>query len=247
MRLHVLGNAGDYLAPLSGGSGYLVDGGGAAVLLDAGGGVRDALSRFDLERLDAVVVSHFHHDHVLDLVTLGAMMDARTTLVLPPGERKRLEALATAFAFEGRFEPDGPVVEAKPGEALRVGGLRLSFAPTQHSAPAFATRVEEGDATLVYASDGAPCAPLHGLARGADLLLMHALLPTVDAASDHARVHSTAQTAARLAVDAGAKRLLLSHRYWESGDAAMREAASAHPRVELARERAAYDVKGPEA
>lgn len=231
MRLSVLGNAGRYLAPLSGGSSYLVEEGDARILLDAGGGARDALARMDVDRLDAIVVSHFHFDHVLDLVTLRDLMDEETLLVVPAGERARLDALATAYAFEGPFSIPGRIVEAKG--PIEAGGLTLRFAPTQHSAPSFATRL----GGLVYASDGAPCERLRELAAGAELLLMHALLPTVEPTSAHARIHSTAETAGRLAAEARADRLLLSHRYHESPDAAMREAASrGFGRVELARE-----------
>lgn len=238
MRLHVLGNTGRYLAPLTGGSCYLVEADdGTRVLLDCGGGAREALAARGVDRVDAVVVSHFHHDHVLDLVPLRDVMDARTTLFVPPGERARLQDLARAFAFRGPWDDKGPVVEPAPGDAHQVGLLRLSFAPTRHSAPSMATRLVDADgATLVYASDTAPCAPLVDLARGCDLLLMHALLPTVDPESGHARRHTTAETAAHLARDAGAKTVLLSHRYHASRDEDMLAHARAHPRVELARD-----------
>lgn len=244
MKLRVLGNAGRYLAPLSGGSGYLVESEGVRVLLDCGGGARDALARLDLVRLDAVVLSHFHHDHVLDFVTLGALLDARTTVFLPPGEETRLQALAQAYVFDGRFSFDGPLVEARPGAVHEVGPLRLSFAPTRHSAPAFATRIEARDgASLVYASDSAPCDPLAALSQDADLLLMHTLLPTVEPGSDHERIHATAQTAARLAHEASARRLLLSHRYHLVAEEDFFPAAEEHPSVELAREGATYELR----
>lgn len=241
VELTVLGNASRYLAPLSGGSSYLVEAGDARILLDAGSGAAAALARTGVEALDAVVLSHFHWDHVSDLVPVRRAMKAGAPLVIPPGESARLDALAKAFVFDGAFDLDGPLVEAR--DALRVGPLALSFAPTQHSAPAFATRVEHAGRALVYASDTAPCEPLRALARGADLLLMHTLLPTVEADSGHARVHSTAESAGALAAQSGARRLLLSHRYHESPDAAMREAASTRfDGVELAREGATLEL-----
>lgn len=244
MRLTVLGNAGRYLAPLSGGSAYLLEGGdGARILLDCGGGAREGLVRGGFEgTLDAVVLSHFHFDHVLDLPTIRDAWGEGTTFVVPPGEHARLHALAQAYVFSKNgaprptFDLPGPLVEARAGLALDVKGLRLTFAPTQHSAPSFATRVEDGARSFVYASDGAPCGALRDLARGADVLLMHALLPTIDPASHHAQVHATAQSAAALASEAAARRLVLSHRYWESHDAAMIEASRGHADVVLARE-----------
>lgn len=236
MRLRILGNTGRYLAPLSGGSSYLVEAGDTRILLDCGGGAREALARLGVRRVDALVLSHFHHDHVLDLVTIRDALDARTSVFVPPGEGARFEDMASAFAFRGSFDLDGPLLEARPDEAHGIGPFTLRFALTQHSAPSFATRIEQDGASLVYASDTTACAPLEELARGCDLLLMHTLLPTVDPASAHAKRHATAETAAALAARAGAKRLLLSHRFHESRDEDMLAAARAHPRVELARD-----------
>ena len=233
----MLGNAGRYLAPMSGGSGYLVEEDDTRILLDCGAGVAAALEALDVTELDALVLSHFHWDHVSDIVPAVRALKKGAPLVVPPGERARLDAFARAFVFEGAFDAPGPVVEAKA--PLRVGPLHLSFAATQHSAPSVATVVDG----LVYASDSAPCDPLREVARGAELLLMHALLPTVEPESEHARVHATAETAGALAAEAGARRLLLSHRFHESPDPAMREAATSKgASVELARERATYSV-----
>lgn len=237
MELTVLGNAGRYLARYGGGSSYLVETEGRSILLDAGAGAAAALDGMGVEELDAVVLSHFHWDHVSDLVPVVRALRPGAPLVVPPGGRARLDALAKGFAFEDAFQSAGPLVEAE-GE-LRVGAATLRFAPTQHSAASFATRV----GGLVYASDTAPCAPLRDLARDADLLLMHTLLPVVEAGAEHARIHSTAAAAGALAAEAGVRRLLLSHRYHESPDAAMREAAGlAFPTVELAHTGATYEL-----
>lgn len=246
MKLTVLGNAGRYLAPLAGGTSYLLEAGGARVLLDAGPGARDALAEREGGPLDAVWVSHMHFDHVLDLPTIGAALDDDVRILVPPGQRRRLDALAEAYVWSGPFEapaPQGAVMEVAEQDPIRVRDLTIRFARTQHSAPAMAARFEAGGRALVYASDTAPCDALRALARGADLLLAHALLPTVEADAEHARIHTTAQTAGALARDVGARRLLLSHRYHGSPDGAMREAAAASfASVELAREGAAYEV-----
>jgi len=237
VRLRILGNPDRYLAPLQGGSSYLVEHEGTRVLLDCGGGARDALARLGIERVDAVVVSHFHQDHVLDLPTVRDAMDPGTTLVLPRGETKRLASLADAFVFEGPFDAPGPLVEQQD---VAVGPLRLSFAPTQHSAPSMATRIEADGESLVYASDTAPCEGLARLARGCDLLLAHTLLPALPEGQPHLRIHTTAQTASRVAQEAGARRLLLSHRYHGSAAADMlREAGGAM----LAARSAVYTVR----
>lgn len=238
MKLRILGNPDRYLAPLSGGSSYLVTLGATRVLLDAGGGARDALAAAGVTRLDAVVLSHFHQDHVLDLATLRDAMDAHTTLVIPRGERRRLDALADAFAFEGPFGLDGPIVEQ---EELAIGGMRLRFATTQHSAPSMATRIDAGGESLVYASDTAPCDALRALSRGCDLLLAHTLLPALPEGQPHLKIHTTAETAARLAKEVGARKLVLSHRYHGSADADMLAHA---PGATLAAPGATHAIRG---
>lgn len=243
MKLTVLGNTGRYLAPLATGSSYLLEHGATRILLDAGHGARAALVELGGDPIDAVWISHMHFDHVADLPTIAGALDDDARVLVPRGERRRLDALAEAYAWDGPFEMQGGVDEVEVGAAHRVGDVALTFARSQHSAPAFAARFEAGGRALVYASDTAPCDGVRQLARGADLLLMHTLLPTVEAASEHARIHSTAQSAGELAAGARAKRLLLSHRYHESPDAAMREAAGhTFAGVELARDGATYDV-----
>lgn len=237
MRVTVLGNAGRYLAPLSGGSSYLVEHEGARILLDAGQGAREALSRLGVDRLDVLFISHFHYDHCVDLPTLAALVGDRTPVLVPRGERPRLDALARGYAWAGPWEV-GEVREVEAGEALTLGGLSWRFARTQHSAPSLAVRLDApGGGSFVYASDTAACAPLRDLAQGADLLLMHALLPDVDPASDHAARHATARSAGALARDAGVRALALSHRFHLSDDAEMLAAARAtFPATALARD-----------
>ncbi len=258
VRVTVLGNPDRYLAPLSGGSSYLVEAGGARVLLDCGGGAAAALAAANFEgTFDAVVLSHFHFDHVLDLPMIRDVFGPGTTFFIPQGERARLDALAEAYVFRGektlaeaasglapaaKYDLPGTVVEVAQGTAATVGPLSFTFARSRHSAPSFATRIAHAARAFVYASDTAPCDSVAELARDADLLLAHTLLPTVEPDSNHAQVHTTAQTAATLALASGARRLLLSHRYWESVDAAMLEAASAHENVTLASHGETIDV-----
>lgn len=243
MKLTALGNTGRYLAPLAGGSSYLLEHEGARVLLDAGPGARAALAELGGNPLDAVWISHTHFDHLLDLPTLGGALDDDARIYVPRGERRRLDALAQAYAWGGPFEMQGGIVEVEAGEEVRIGPLLARFARTQHSAPSMAARFEADGRAIVYASDTAPCDALRALARGADLLLAHTLLPTVEPGAEHARIHTTADTAGALAAEAKARRLLLSHRYHESPDGAMREAAASHvDGVELARDGEEYLV-----
>src|ERR687886_99171 len=69
MRLTVLGKSPSWQDAGGACSGYLIEDGEAAVLLDCGNGVFSKMRRFrDYTSVDAVVISHLHADHFLDLV-----------------------------------------------------------------------------------------------------------------------------------------------------------------------------------
>ena len=69
MRLTVLGKSPSWQDADGACSGYLLEEEGSTVLLDCGNGVFSKLRRFrDYTKVDAVVISHLHADHFLDLV-----------------------------------------------------------------------------------------------------------------------------------------------------------------------------------
>jgi L-ascorbate metabolism protein UlaG (beta-lactamase superfamily) len=72
------------------------------------------------DRVDAVLISHVHRDH-LDIPSLRRL-DERALLVVPPGARRSLRRL-------GR-----EATELAPGEQLRVGGVRVRAVPAVHNA-----------------------------------------------------------------------------------------------------------------
>src|SRR4029453_15288028 len=68
MRLTVLGCAGSFPGPDSACSAYLVEAEGFSLLLDFGTGALSALQRFgDLRQVDAILLTHLHCDHMLDV------------------------------------------------------------------------------------------------------------------------------------------------------------------------------------
>jgi len=251
LRFEVLGFAG--AAPLQGAcSSYLVQGERAAILLDCGPGTLERLWRRELlGRIDAVVISHMHADHVLDLVVLAgeaaqaARGDGRPPLAVHVPEsdgRSVLAALDGAFG-SARFERGLAVDTYTSATALRIGDLTLTFAPTAHSRPCFAARVTDGRAAVVYGADGGPSAAVQELAAGADLLVLEATFADdEDRAAAHG--HMTAVQAGALAALAGAARLLLTHLLAGTSEHALVGAAGRHfdGPVRLAHEGYAIDL-----
>jgi ribonuclease BN (tRNA processing enzyme) len=247
MQLTVLGRSPARPNPGEACAGYLVEGGGARVLIDAGPGiVAQLLLVGHPEELDAVVISHMHTDHFLDLVTLRYVYPWREharqklRIILPPGSAEQMADLARGAGYPTFWEK-AFILEEHDGERpIELGNLRLEPGPTKHYVPTWGFRIEargtgEEGALLVYTADTAPSADVERLSSGADLLLCEATLRSLeeDAQPPEPRGHLLASEAGELASRAGARRLLLTHLPVNDGEAA--EAA-----------RAARDVFGGE-
>ena len=218
LRLTVLGCSNALPHPDAASSGFLVEYGETAILLDAGHGIADRLARVtDPRQLAGIVIGHMHADHFLDLSGIRYLFpwaggpSARLPVHLPPGGRRRLDDLASAISERpGFFDAAFDVDEYDPDEALAIGPLTVRFAPGRHYVPAYAVSVEAPDGSrLVYTGDTGPSVTMTEFARGADLLLVEATLrDTAD--DDVERGHLTAGEAIELGRNAevGAARLV---------------------------------------
>jgi ribonuclease BN (tRNA processing enzyme) len=244
-------------APNPGGacSGYLLRQGENAVLVDCGSGVAGRIPQHvPANRLQGVAISHMHPDHYFDLVCLyyalkfgeprPADLSPRLAVYVPPGAREFLGRFAQLIAAgSAMFEDVLDLREYASNTETVIGGLAFTFVPVQHYVPSHAMRVRsaDGDATLVFSSDVAPCRELVDAARGADLFMCESALMTAaqDEPDPARRGHMSAAEAGQAAREAGARRLLITHyRSGEVNDAhhqtAAREAFGGP--VELARE-----------
>ena len=232
MRLIALGTSAAYPEAGSACSGYLVSAQGTNVLLDCGTGVLAQLQRVLAPgRVDAIVISHLHADHFLDIVPFRYALwrsgrsdrPVRPALWLPPGGPAATARLVSAWgAPESFFSEHFDISEYAPRSSLVLGALTLTFAPVRHYVPAYGVRVR-GGSTLAYSSDSAPCSELTDLARGADVLLCEAALDDAAEEPPDKRGHMSPAEAGELAAEAGVRLLLLSH-FWPGAD----RAAAAH-------------------
>jgi ribonuclease BN (tRNA processing enzyme) len=242
MRLTVLGGSAASPNTGAGCSGYLIESGETRIWLDPGPGTLLELRRHtDFRALSAVLASHMHLDHVLDLLALRHALaynpvsaTAPVPVWLPPGGAEFLDRAAAPFDEcdePGRFAATIRVAEYDPVQPIRIGDLTISFAPTVHYLPTWAMRFQgPGGATLGYTADTGPSANLDGFFRDVDLLLAEATLLATDGCEDAERGSLTAAEAGALAQASGAKQLVLTHMWEElSFDAAREEAASRYP------------------
>ncbi len=247
MRLTVLGCSGSLPSSTSAASCYLVEAEGYRLLLDLGSGALGPLqSVVDLADVDAVVLSHLHPDHCLDVCGYYVARrygppgrEGRIPLLGPTGTASRL---ARAY---GMPEQPGmsPVLDVGvlDGRTTQLGPFTVRTARVNHPVETYAIRLEHGGSALAYSGDTGVSAALSELATGADLLLCEATFAEDE--TNPPDLHLTARQAAEHAARAGVGRLLLTHLPpWRDPQRALAEAQPAFGAVGLARPLDVHEV-----
>ena len=179
MELIVLGAGPAYTdRPGATGAAYLVRTATTAILLDLGQGSFPRLAEaIEPSTLDAIVVSHLHPDHFIDLVPLRHYLayqfqPPRRVRVLGPGDlAERLDALHAQPGFTARTLD----CEELGAGGRTIGDVRLESRRVTHTADSSAVRVSVGDEPgLVYSGDCGRAEDLAPLIRPGDTLLVEA-------------------------------------------------------------------------
>jgi ribonuclease BN (tRNA processing enzyme) len=236
VNVTVLGCSGSVPGPESAASGYLIEAEGFRLVLDMGHGTFGVLQRYvDPAEVDAIVISHLHADHCIDLTAYvvalrygGAGYVLRESgrqipLVGVAGTRDRLEAaydplarklgLQDLFAFTTPAEGD-------------LGPFRMSYALMNHPIATNAVRIEHGGRSLVYSGDTGECDELVTLAKEADVLLCEASVGRREYQVPD--LHLTGEQAGEHAARAGVDRLVVTHvPPWNSPQHAAEDASAA--------------------
>jgi ribonuclease BN (tRNA processing enzyme) len=200
-----------------------------AIVADLGSGAFAKLLQYrTAESIDAIVVSHMHADHFLDVIPMRYALkygkrtnDRKVPLYLPPAGDVMLARLVGAFVPESPHDFMGEVFEVHaydPSATLRIGDVRVRFAPTTHYIPTFALRCEGADASVTFSADTAPDERVTTLAAKTGALICETTLARAEEA-ECPRGHLSAREAASMAARAEVAQLVLTH-YPQSADVA---------------------------
>jgi ribonuclease BN (tRNA processing enzyme) len=255
MRLTIVGCSGSFAGPSSPASCYLVqaehEGRTWNLVLDLGNGALGALQRhIDPMAIDAVVLTHLHADHCLDLCGLYVVQkhhpDVVTRTRIPVyGPARTGERMARAYDLT---PPDGMDNEFDFREladlrSVRIGPFTITPHPVRHPGKAFGLRVEGDGEVLAYTGDTDSCDGLNALFHNASLALADSAF--VDGRDQTSGIHLSGSRAAQAAVDAGGvRRLMLTHiPPWNDPAVCHGQAAAVWPGdVELAQPDAVYEL-----
>lgn len=250
MELTIIGCTGSFPGPNSPASCYLltqVDERGRTwrILLDLGSGALGTLqNHIELQQIDAVLITHLHADHCLDLCGLhvavkwhpdGWQLD-RVPVWCPEATNDRM-AQAYGLDPEPGMKDEFCFTSWQLEEPVNIGPFTVTpYAANHPVGEAYALRIEAVEtaddggrrtSVLTYSGDTDLCPGLIEAARGADVFLCEAAFH--EGRDDIRDVHLTGRRAGQAATEAGARRLLLTHLpIWNDPQRSLAEAESVY-------------------
>ena len=209
MKVTVVGCFGGY--PEKGGatSCYLFEENDYKLVIDIGSGALSLLPNFtQLQEINSVIISHYHHDHIADLGVLqyfklinqgsnGSLLPIYGHSIDQDGFSK----LSHTNATEG--------IAYDPSQKLSIGPFKITFLKTNHPVDCFAMRIETTTATVVYTADSSYKEEFIPFSQDADLLICDCNF--YEQQDGTKAGHMTSKEVATIASNANVKELLLSH------------------------------------
>lgn len=204
--------------------------GNTRLVLDAGTGIR-ALGDKMMREGNAdftLLLSHLHSDHIMGLPFFSPLYQAGSRIKIVSGQfdtplpdalRRQMSAPLFPVDFT-RVPAQVSFGQVQVFEPLEVGEALVTCCPANHPDAAYSWRIDHGNQSVMYATDTEHVPELDRnllkLARGVDVLIYDAqyLPEEYDGRTGMSRKgwgHSTFEAAARLAIEAGARQLILFH------------------------------------
>lgn len=210
MKLTALGVWGGYPTRDAGTTSYLLQSEeGYNLLLDAGSrAVTELEHELSPNDLDAIILSHYHEDHIADLGALRQYRQLQTVKpeILPIYGHQENEYEFSKLSLENVSE--GIAYDVENGTS--VGPFDIQFLKTVHPVICYAMRIVERATgqVLVYTGDTGYFAGLVDFSKDADILLADVYF-----FKDKAKMpnHLSSVEAGEIAAQANVKKLILTH------------------------------------
>jgi ribonuclease BN (tRNA processing enzyme) len=209
MKVTVVGCWGGY--PERGGatSCYLLQENDYKLVVDIGSGSLSLLPNFtQLNEINGVIISHYHHDHIADLGVFQyykLINQGDSGSLLPVYGHNLDKAGFTKLTHPSATE--GIVYD--PSQKLDLGPFSVAFLKTNHPVDCFAMRIDTANASVVYTADSSYKEEFISFSMNADLLICDCNFYEHQDGSKAG--HMTSKEVATIASNANVKELLLSH------------------------------------
>ncbi len=249
LRLTFLGTGSILPDPGRSCSSFLIETAKEKILVDAGPGTLRRLEEAGVtpSELTYIFVTHFHPDHISDLVPI--LFALRNTHDLPEGTLLRVWGPRGFIHFMHGMEiAYGKWLHSQDGlfkfyelkrRLLDFPGFRLIWGKVIHKNESVGFRFEIDGKIICYSGDSGYCVELTRLCREADLAILECSFPDELAVEGHL----SPSLAGKIASTAKAKKLVLTHFYPGTTDSNLLEVAQkffSGP-VELAEDLKVYD------
>ncbi|MCJ8005947.1 MBL fold metallo-hydrolase [Lederbergia wuyishanensis] len=211
MELTVIGHWGGYPKAGEASSGYLLTHEGFNLLVDCGSAVLSQLQMYiKPEELNAVILSHYHADHIADIgvlhhaLLIGKYVSGYDRNLSIYGHSKDPDGLSSLT-----YKDITTGIAYDKDNFIHIGPFKIEFIRTKHPVACYAMRITCEGKTLVYTADTSYFDELVEFSMDADVLLAESnFYKGMDGASAG---HMTSEEAGRLAKKANVDTLVLTH------------------------------------
>jgi ribonuclease BN (tRNA processing enzyme) len=213
MKVRVIGFYGGYPTSDGGTTSYLLESDNYHLLLDVGSGSLIELQKhFDPLALDAVLLTHYHPDHIADL---GVLQHVRLLKTDKNGKKAPVLPVYGHDEDEQAFkkttmEDVTKGISYNHEESVDIGPFTVTYMKTKHPVPTYAFRIVERSTgkVLVFTADSGYLEEFIPFSKEADLLITDTNL--FKGQEGHP-AHMTSKECGEIAEKAGVKKLMLSH------------------------------------
>lgn len=244
-------------------SAHVVNMHGRLFLIDCGEGAQVQLARYGISkgRIDNILISHLHGDHIFGIFGLLSTMAmegriAPLYIYAPRDFSSILKFFLGHFGEGVKFEINHiPLKSGEPEQIIHLHNCYVWAFPLNHRIDCYGFRIayhrmprHEGEVevykSIAYCSDTAPFECEAECVKGVDLLFHDSTYADDNVVLAEKMFHSTSRQAASVAVAAGAGKLVLGHfssRYKDFG-LLLAQAREVFPETYLAEEGKTFEI-----